>query len=559
MTIITSGDNSRRKEKAPSHHQAAAELATKTDSLVDALNAGAPYLDTTAVEQTRGVLTRTTDRLRLGADHTIVALAGSTGSGKSSLFNALTGLELSMVGARRPTTSKPIACVWGGAPEALLDWLDIPRRHRVNRESELDGDREKYLSGLILLDLPDHDSTEMAHRLEVDRLVELVDLLVWVADPQKYADDALHTDYLKYLVDHQDVMVMVLNQIDRVKPHDVPRLKSDLGALLVSDGLPNVPVITTSAVTGEGLQELRALLAHAVTNHNVVVQRAMADLRGVRQQLLDGVSESEVDPSALDGRDELVNALAIAAGVPALVDAVRGEYVRSASATTGWPFTRWVRHFTPDPLKRLRLKPELEDDIAQVRKSSLPKPSHTSQARVGLATRRVADGASDGLPERWRDAVREAANPPDDDIADDLDQAVVSVPLERSTPLWWKAFGFLQIVLAFAVVGSALWLTARFMAMWVQLEFIVPMPMISDVLPWPPVLFFGGIVLGLTLAGFARWVAGARARARGRRTQKAMHKAISHVADQKVIEPVAEILRQHKATREALTGPHWTS
>ncbi|MDQ1652355.1 MAG: hypothetical protein QOI35_1555, partial [Cryptosporangiaceae bacterium] len=34
---------------------------------------------------------KATDRLRLGEDHTVVALAGATGSGKSSLFNALAG------------------------------------------------------------------------------------------------------------------------------------------------------------------------------------------------------------------------------------------------------------------------------------------------------------------------------------------------------------------------------------------------------------------------------------------------------------------------------------
>ena len=51
----------------------------------------------------------------------------------------------------------------------------------------------------MLLDLPDHDSTVAAHRLEVDRLVALVDVLVWVLDPQKYADAAIHERYLRPL------------------------------------------------------------------------------------------------------------------------------------------------------------------------------------------------------------------------------------------------------------------------------------------------------------------------------------------------------------------------
>ena len=32
--------------------------------------------------------------------------------------------------------------------------------------------------------------------MEVDRLVQLVDMLIWVVDPQKYADAALHDRYL---------------------------------------------------------------------------------------------------------------------------------------------------------------------------------------------------------------------------------------------------------------------------------------------------------------------------------------------------------------------------
>ena len=52
----------------------------------------------------RTVVERAGERLRLSGDHCVVALAGATGSGKSSLFNALATLELSQVGVRRPTT-----------------------------------------------------------------------------------------------------------------------------------------------------------------------------------------------------------------------------------------------------------------------------------------------------------------------------------------------------------------------------------------------------------------------------------------------------------------------
>ena len=66
----------------------------------------------------------------------------------------------------------------------------------------------------MLLDVPDYDSVTTAHALQVDRLVPLADLLVWVVDPQKYADAALHEGYLRGLGARQEDMVVLINQID---------------------------------------------------------------------------------------------------------------------------------------------------------------------------------------------------------------------------------------------------------------------------------------------------------------------------------------------------------
>ena len=104
----------------------------------------------------------------------------------------------------------------------------------------------------MLLDLPDHDSTEVSHRAEVDRLVRLVDAFIWVLDPQKYADAVLHDEYLRPLAAHRDVMVVALNQSDRLSAPDVAACVRDLDRLLIEDGLGGVPVLATSAVTPDG-------------------------------------------------------------------------------------------------------------------------------------------------------------------------------------------------------------------------------------------------------------------------------------------------------------------
>src|SRR5687768_8185056 len=141
-------------------------LDTQLAALADAADLAAGRLDEDDVETARAAVAKAGSRLGLGVEETVVALAGPTGAGKSSLFNALAGAELTAVGRRRPTTSAAVAAVWGDGGGPLLDWLEIPRRHR------LDGNE---LDGLVLLDLPDFDSVERDHRLEVDRLVDLVD------------------------------------------------------------------------------------------------------------------------------------------------------------------------------------------------------------------------------------------------------------------------------------------------------------------------------------------------------------------------------------------------
>ena len=95
----------------------------------------------------------------------------------------------------------------GAAPR--LDWLGAQRRHRYARASALD-DGEALLTGMLLLDLPDHDSVVTGSAALVDRLVKLTDMLVWVLDPLKYADASVHRRYLVPLAGHASVTTVVL-------------------------------------------------------------------------------------------------------------------------------------------------------------------------------------------------------------------------------------------------------------------------------------------------------------------------------------------------------------
>jgi GTP-binding protein EngB required for normal cell division len=284
------------------------------------------------LDDAEAVLKRAGERLRLSGNHTVVALAGGTGSGKSTLFNALSGATFSPPGVTRPMTRHAHACVWGMQGAApLLDWLGVQRRHRYARASVLDSG-ESDLDGLILLDLPDHDSVVTASMAAVDRLSKLADMVVWVLDPQKYADAAVHNRYLIPLAGHADVFTVVLNQIDLLSPQQARECEEDLRRLLDAEGLIDAPIFPVSARTGDGLGELRALLTETVTRNRTVTDRIAADI----DAMIDGFAVyvgPQVAPDA---------ALAVAAG-GALAAPAREDSQPKGPSKPPWELTEEER------------------------------------------------------------------------------------------------------------------------------------------------------------------------------------------------------------------------
>jgi energy-coupling factor transporter ATP-binding protein EcfA2 len=266
---------------------------------------------TQLLDDAEAVLKRAGERLRLSSNHTVVALAGGTGSGKSTLFNALSGATFSPPGVTRPMTRHVHACVWGMQGAApLLDWLGVQRRHRYARASVLDSG-ESDLDGLILLDLPDHDSVVTASMAAVDRLSKLADMVIWVLDPQKYADAAVHNRYLIPLAGHAGVFVVVLNQIDVLSAQQARECDEDLRRLLDHEGLIDTPIYPVSARTGAGLGDLRALLIDTVLQNRAVTDRIAADI----DAMIGGFAVYDGPQVAPD------TALAVAAEAPLLLTA----------------------------------------------------------------------------------------------------------------------------------------------------------------------------------------------------------------------------------------------
>ncbi|WP_322099362.1 YfjP family GTPase [Goekera deserti] len=511
-------------------------LADRLTALRDAVEIADGRLEVPEVSNARALLAKAGAREALGTA-TVVALAGATGSGKSTLFNALSGGDVSVPGVRRPTTGVAHATVWGDAQDRLLDWLQVPRRHAAALDPRLDG--------LVLLDLPDHDSVRMENRLEVDRLVELVDVLVWVLDPQKYADAAVHQRYLVPLAGHAGVLYVVLNQVDRLDELAAKACVADLRGLLDSEGLAGTPLLPVSARTGDGVEELRAQLATRVAARRAATDRLTADVRGAAGALAEhcGSGGSEL---GRDEREGLTEALASAAGVPTVVAAVERSARRRGTAATGWPVVRWTGKLRADPLKRLHLGNEES-------RTSLPEAGAVQRAGVSTALRRARDGAGDGLPQAWRDELRRTAEVSEDRLAGELDRAVAGADLGPDrTPFWQRGVGGLQWLLMLVALAGALWLLGLVVLGWLQLDDVVPLPRVEGI-PLPTLLLVGGLLAGLLLALVARPLVAMGARRRGRQARRALTERVDQVAQDEVLEPLAAARFDHQRYCEAVT------
>ncbi|GAB3701429.1 P-loop NTPase family protein [Mariniluteicoccus flavus] len=530
------------------------DLGTRLRALREAAENANGRVEPEPVARALQVVERAGRRLEVSGDATVVAIGGATGSGKSTTFNAVSGTELADPGVKRPTTSKAMAVTFGAdAADDLIEFLQIPNRHAL----EPGDDYAAGLEGMVLIDLPDHDSTEMAHRQEVDRLVPLVDMLVWIVDPQKYADAALHDRYLKPLAAYADVMMVVLNQVDRLDEPARDAALRDLRRLLDSEGLGKAEIAAVSARTGEGIEDLRRRLVRRAADKQMMARRLETDVREAAAELSRESGTAEADRVSKDAARRLNGALATAAGVPVVAEAVGNAWRHRGGIATGWPVLAWVARFRPDPLRRLHLDRlgvgggRKEIDPARVSRTSLPSTTTVQQARVDSAVRDLSDEVAQGLPKGWATAIRGASRANEANIPDQLDRAIATTDLglDRGRG-WWKVVTVLQWLFFLTAIAGLLWLGVAFVMLYLQ------MPPLPDVrlwdLPAPLVLLVGGALAGVVLAVLARVGVEVGARAKQREARQALTDSIAGVTQERILRPVNAEIDRYELVRTSL-------
>ncbi|CAL9546470.1 GTPase [Streptomyces sp. enrichment culture] len=513
------------------------QLGARLEALRELVGLSRARLDNRTLAQAGRVLDEAAARRGLSGRHTVVALAGATGSGKSQLFNALAGVPISETGVRRPTTAAPIACSWSDGAAGLIERLGIPPRLR-RRPLQATADADDRLRGLVLVDLPDHDSAAVQHREQVDRVLGLVDAVIWVVDPEKYADAMLHERYLRPMAAHAEVMFVVLNQIDRLPGEAAEQVLDDLRRLLDEDGIalgehgePGTTVLALSALTGEGVGDLREALGRFVGERGAPARRISADVDVAAARLWPVYATRRRTGLSEEAREEFSDRLADAVGATAAGEAAERAWLRNANRACGTPWLRlwrWCQDRGEPSTGRSTLRGQLDEEA-------------TARQRVEQAVRTVAERASTGLPAPWAQAVREAAVRGSQGLPEALDELAVRAGLPPGRPPrpgWWPVAVLAQMSMTALQFVGGLWLLGQIVGV------------MAPNLGVPVLLMVIGIVGGPLIEWSCRLAARGPARRYGLEAERRLREAAAGCGRARVLDPVAAELLRYREVRE---------
>ena len=498
------------------------------------------------VVRAEAVATEAAERLGIAPDAYVVALVGGTGVGKSTVLNALSGEEVSLASARRPTTGSPVAWVAKAAVAEVRPLLarlgvDQPRTH----------DRED-LDRVVILDLPDIDSLEAGHRAVVESLLPRIDVVAWVTDPEKYADAVLHDDFLRDWMGRLDRQIVVLNKADRLDPASRATVEKDLQRILPRGrGMKLPEVIATSATGGEeGIKDLRRWLADAAEAKAVVAARLSAAARAALAELATGAGvTSEAQGSLVPEAEQrraiegaLQDVLRVVDLPGAERQAVAATRARARRGGTG-PFG-----LLTSAIYRFSGRQRKAADPAEYLRNWRGRGGLTRAAEL------VRHAIVDALPAvppplRARYAAAGEARDLERRLETALDRVVARhSDIEAPTSRFWPMIGLLQTANTLLLIVAAAWVVLWVIARPEVASYDVP---VLGPMPAPMVLLFTGLAAGYVLARLLSLHAGWLGRRWGRGLTGEVRRAVSDVVAADAFAPLARVEEARERLREA--------
>lgn len=203
-------------------------------------------------------------------------LVGGTGTGKSSIFNALCGVQISASGVERPKTSGSVGYVHEdedivqGFPFPFIEPVLIPLEELEGPVSGTQGQfhavrhSAQEMRNLVLIDTPDVDSLEPLNRVTAEKFSYLADVLVFVTSQEKYADEAPY-HLLKREIAHGKTCFLIVNKVSEdITPDEISRtlsLKEVTGERLLIGLVPYIPGDPSGSLAGQkAIEELKRFL-----------------------------------------------------------------------------------------------------------------------------------------------------------------------------------------------------------------------------------------------------------------------------------------------------------
>ena len=478
----------------------------------------------------RAVARRVGRRAGFGGEVYVMALAGGTGVGKSSLLNALAGREVSRAGAVRPTTDGPVAWVATSRRkevDPLLEWLKV---------DQVVPHKGKELADVAILDLPDVDSVRAEHRATVDGLLPRIDAITWIIDPEKYDDARVHA-YWRTLAPHADRLRFVLNKADRLTDADRRAVADDLRTRLIADGIPRPQIDIVSATTGEGIERLKEGLADAGHAKVIITAKLETDRARAAERLARAVGidvEAGYTPLLADEERDARERQTVVGALTLLDPNGVGRQVRSAvlyraRVGGGSLLSRVVALLATLTGQRRRQA----DPAVYLRDWR----SRGALGRVLNPLRNALVAAASGVPAQSRGRVLEALGAPtaEKDVARILDKTAAATEAELEVPrsFIWPVVGVLQLVIGAVFIFAVAWIVVLFVAGGSVPVGAFDAPLLGPI-PIPLALLVGSIVVsaffGWLLGLHAGWI-GRRIASRVRaRTETAVRDAVVDTA-----------------------------
>lgn len=505
------------------------DLATALAALDAVIEHGHGPIEPHHLAEAAVLRARIDERLGHGDALTVVALAGGTGVGKSALANRLAGDEVVTEGVRRPTTDHPVAVAreFDGPTRALLDHLDIPDR-RIGRGLP---------PGMVLVDLPDHDSVVESHRATSARLTGRVDALVIVVDPIKYARADLHHGPLAELSRHAEVVTAVLNRSDELSEADLAACMMDLSARLTAAGLGDARVVTTSAATGAGTEDLRHRLGELAAQRRAVVQRLLADAAQLGDRM--AVTTGDV-PDLAEGVGALVGPLLQATDAGRAAAAAASSYRRTARVGCRSPLARAIR--LPG-----RLAAEVRDAFTAPEPATHAPSRSTAAIEAALASHLALEETTGPAHAALAEAIDRIA----EDAGPQVVDAVDGVPRRPTRHAWWVAVAGLRGFAEAAAISGLLWLVLAASVRWLGLPEL-PTPMVTVELSWPAALFLYGLLARVLLGLATRAAIAVGARRHAEHVGEQVQRRLTSMLEDRVAGPMRAELQRHRTVRDQL-------